>query len=48
MRLVKKEGAWGVGSHVLACLSHSTIDHKSLSRRSTDPTSNRDTFISRR
>ena len=29
----------------VACLSHSTIDHASLSRRSTVPTPNRDTNI---
>ena len=47
MRLVRKEGAGGVGSHVLAWLGHSTVDHKSLSRRSTDPASNRGTLIFR-
>ena len=40
-------GAGGAGgahlSHFVACLRQLTIDHASLSRRSTDPTPNRDT-----
>ena len=36
-------GGGGGGYSFFACLSHLTIDHASLSRRSTVPTPNRDT-----
>ena len=36
-------GGWGGAYSFVACLSHLTIDHASLSRRSTVPTPNRDT-----
>ena len=35
--------AWGGEYSFVSCLSHLTIDHASLSRRSTIPTPNRDT-----
>ena len=40
----KWDGRGGGGDSFVACLSHLTIDHASLSRRSTVPTPNRDTF----
>ena len=36
-------GGGGMGYSFVACLSHLTVDHASLSRQSTVPTPNRDT-----
>ena len=41
--LAQKVGRGGEAYSFVACLSHLTIDHASLSRRSTVPTHNRDT-----